>query len=285
MLAGTGKLTTEQFCPYCCESADNDAFRREEDLETVRAVGMESLKQHAQLWVHDELAKALQTGFRGSGITFTRGTRPHPPSPPQTARYADLDLETEVTCDGCGLTFRVYGVFGRCPDCADINAFVVLDADLAMSEKRVVMSRRAVAEGDAAMAEEFLWDALAGVVSGFDAFGKELRRHHPTVLPAKPQNLFQNLATLDDALIAAFGQGLSTIAGSHFDALVLGFQVRHLGQHSHRVVDDAFVAKTGLRPELKGRKYPLTPEEAQRAIDAVRHVVGALRAMLTPRLP
>ncbi|MDZ7792118.1 MAG: hypothetical protein U5P10_00070 [Spirochaetia bacterium] len=40
-----------------------------------------------------------------------------------------------VTCNNCGLEFSVYGVFARCPDCANINAFTVFERSLSVIHK------------------------------------------------------------------------------------------------------------------------------------------------------
>lgn len=281
VLPGTGKATSTHTCPYCGKEADAEAFRREEDLAAAREVGIELGKEHVIANAHDLIRRSFANAFRGSqNVSFRPGAPAPRPRPPRTIVYPDLDLETEVTCDACGLTFKVYGVFGRCPDCANINAFVVLDADMTVCERRLARSARVRAEGEVDEATDLLWDALSSVVARFDALGKELRERHPTRFPAKPKNLFQNLSALDKVLVEKFGTSLLVLCGTHHGALVLGFQVRHLHEHNHDVVDDDFLRNTGADVALRGRKYPLSEAEVAACIAAVRHLVGAIRVIL-----
>lgn len=283
VLPGTGLKTSTHSCPYCGETGDADTFRRDEDLAAAREVAIESGKEHALAYAHDLIQQTLGNAFRGNrNVSYRPGSPAPRPRPPRQIVYPDLDLETEVTCDGCGLVFRIYGVFARCPDCANINAFVVLDADMAVCEKRLARSAKVRAEGEEAEATELLWDALSSVVARFDALGKELREHHPTRFPEKPKNLFQNLNALDKALQDRLGTSLQVLAGEHHKALVLGFQARHLHEHNHDVVDEDFLRNTGADRRLKARKYPLTESEVAACISAVRHLVGSLRGLLEP---
>ena len=104
--------------------------------------------------------------------------------------YQEKILETNVTCDTCGLVFSIYGVFSNCPDCGKLNARVIYDKSLDASNGKLALS------GDDTVAEhiraDLIKDALTGTVSAFDSLGKALRTKHNTVIPAKQRNLFQD---------------------------------------------------------------------------------------------
>jgi len=48
----------------------------------------------------------------------------------------EKDLETNLTCDNCGLVFSVFGVFAQCPDCNMLNAFLIYEKSLEVTKKQ-----------------------------------------------------------------------------------------------------------------------------------------------------
>src|SRR5205807_2897472 len=104
-------------------------------------------------------------------------------------------------------------------------------------------------------------DALTGAVSAFDSLGKALRAKYP-VIPAKPNNLFQNLAELDKVLATLTGKNISQyLTPADSDFLFLMFQVRHIYEHNAGVIDSDFVKKQPAYAHLLGRKYLLKIED------------------------
>jgi hypothetical protein len=116
------------------------------------------------------------------------------------ALYREREVETDITCEACGLEFAVYGVFAACPDCKGMNASTVFHKSMEAASKRLILLD---GDLDAEIAEALLSDALVSAVGAFDAVGKELRRRFPSLLPSRPRNLFQNIDALSTALGSA----------------------------------------------------------------------------------
>lgn len=169
--------------------------------------------------------------------------------------FREKALETYVTCDNCELDFAVYGVFGNCPDCGQINAFTVYKKSLEIG-KRLLESIENQSDLTSDIKEISLKSVLNHLVSSFDSLGKELRKKYPLKFPQRPRNLFQNVDELRKAFFNEFRVPLTENA-DHFDFLKRLFQVRHIYEHNMGVVDDEFVSKVPVCGHLKGKKYRL----------------------------
>lgn len=112
--------------------------------------------------------------------------------------YQEEELETKISCDNCGLTFAVYGAFARCPDCSEINAFLIYEKSIEVTKKQLDIFSKSEIPKD--IQENSFPFILSSYISSFDGLGKELRKRKSINLPEKPKNLFQNLSKLDEVL-------------------------------------------------------------------------------------
>lgn len=250
---GTGLPTSQCVCPYCRHTGEQNEFFTKEQIEYAESVAAKEFLGPL-LRDLDRSFKRLEDSTRGGMIQIKVSSKTvHFP----LKHYQERHLETQVTCDSCGLEFAIYGVFATCPDCGRPNATLIFAKSIEVAKKRLDLIE-SLDETDSELKEAILTDALSGGISCFDAFGKALRSSYPNLLPEDPRNLFQNLNALSQALQKSLSQSLADIVGENEAvSLNLFFQIRHICEHNMGVVDDDFVKKVPKSQHLKGRKYPL----------------------------
>lgn len=267
---GTGLATTQTVCPYCGHKSEVGDFYTSDQRDYIHSY----LQKEVFGPMFGDFANNIKRSQaqHNTGLIQLKVSVTIPEF--QIHYYQEKELETSVTCDTCGLVFSIYGVFSNCPDCGKLNARVIFDKSLDASHGKLVLS------GDESIAEhiraDLIKDALTGTVSAFDSLGKALRAKN-TAIPAKPNNLFQNLAELDKVLATLTGKHISqylTPADSNF--LFLMFQVRHIYEHNAGVVDSDFVRKQPTYTNLLGRKYPLRKEDVNIFIVLMRQLGDAI---------
>lgn len=124
---GTGLPTNHCHCPYCEYEGDAGTFWTPAQIEYAKSIALNKIRNDIikpQLDRFTESLKELERKTRNGFIQFKITTEYKPINLP-IKYYNELDLETTVKCNHCGLEFAVYGVFARCPDCNNINAFLM----------------------------------------------------------------------------------------------------------------------------------------------------------------
>ncbi len=247
---GTGLPGSDHTCPYCQQHGTFKDFMTQEQEEyaqsyVAKAVLGPALAELQKSFKALERSSSRFIKIKVSGTSHTF----------KLSHYQELELETHVTCDSCGLEFAIYGVFAVCPDCSRLNALTIFLKSMEVIKKQLFLID-GVSEEE--LKESILKDCVASAVSAFDGFGKALREHYPSVLPDKPRNLFQNLKALSDAFADGLSMPLADLIGStEYGVLNTLFQVRHLYEHNMGVVDESFVKNIPCASDLLGRKYIL----------------------------
>ena len=254
---GTGLPTDYCHCPYCDYEGNMDTFWTPAQLEYMQSMAMDYAFKNIVRPSLNKLTKSFKDLERktrhNSFFKVTVKSSPMHFSVP-IQYYSENDLETNMTCDSCGLIFSVYGVFARCPDCKDFNAFSIFEKSLNVTKRQLnILTQDGVPDD---IKEGSLGFVLAGCVSAFDGLGKELRIRRPDLYPPKPKNIFQNLFALNEALDDVFEK-----AHKNFPFMLKMFQVRHLYEHNMGVIDDDFARKIVGYQATIGRKYRLTESE------------------------
>ncbi|MDP1726191.1 MAG: hypothetical protein Q8M15_05365 [Bacteroidota bacterium] len=264
---GTGIKTKKCICPYCNFSDETKAFTTNEQYEYAKSIAVGQVKRELLGEIYKKF-KDLEFGKKGDFLHLRVTTPPIPNFPIKL--FSEKTLETYVTCDNCTLDFSVYGVFGHCPDCGQINAFTVFKKSLEIGinlldsiEKQQDLTNEAK--------ELSLKSVLNHTVSSFDSLGKELRKKNPDKFPERPRNLFQNIDELRSVIFKEFSLELSD-NDSDFEFIRLMFQVRHIYEHNMGVVDDDFITKVTSLKHLRGKKYRLD-------INDLRKLVASLTTM------
>ncbi len=261
--------TTQGICPYCGFTVELEDFITQDQQEYLTSIAANEFL----LPILRDFANSLKGLETSSNDVVQFKVNTNIPEFP-IRHYKEKVLETDVTCDNCGLVFSIYGVFSNCPACGKLNARVIYDRSLDVLSKKLALADDETI--DEPVRADFIKDALQGTVSTFDALGKALRTKH-SAIPAKPLNLFQNLAELDKVLATLTGKRISqysTPADSDF--LLLMFQVRHIYEHNAGVVDSDFVKKQPAYAHLLGRKYSLKKEDVSTFIVLMRQLGDAI---------
>lgn len=256
---GTGLPTSHCHCPYCDYEGESDTFWTNAQNEYVKSIAMKQAFNQVIKPSLEKLAgsfKELERSTRNSLIKFKVKTTGINYSVP-IKYYSEQDLETTLTCDNCGLVFSIYGVFARCPDCNELNAFLIYEKSLEVTKKQfdIILNPDISVE----IKENSYVFILSSCISAFDGLGKELRKRKPDLYADKPKNLFQNLFNLNKSL----GDFIKD-KHSDFDFLIKMFQVRHIYEHNMGVIDDDFIQKLPNYSVQLGRKYILAQDEIEK---------------------
>ena len=253
---GTGLPTDHCHCPYCDYEGESNTFWTEAQIEYAKSIALNQTVNQFLKPSLDSLRKTLkglERGTRNSFIQFKFKESNEKFTLP-IKYYAENDLETNVTCTSCGLIFSVYGVFARCPDCTELNAFLIYSKSLEITEKHIEIFQKPDIPTD--IKSNSLKFILSDCISSFDGLGKELRRKKPELYQERPKNHFQNIYALNQSL-----DELISTKHSDFSFLQKMFQVRHLYEHNMGVIDEDFINKIDGNSSKLGMKYNLSIDE------------------------
>ena len=191
---GTGiKGPAPCYCPYCGHAGDPKTFCTKEQIEYAKSV----VKRKVVEAVRSDL-KALEFDHKPKGpfgIGISMKLKPGAPVPIRW--YQEKNLETEIACDECTLRYAIYGVFGWCPDCGVHNSLQILNKNLELAKKKLAL----MATVDSELSETLIADALAGIVSAFDGFGREAARTYRRSLRSRILMVEENVSSRSSILM------------------------------------------------------------------------------------
>ncbi len=258
---GTGLLTDRCHCPYCEYEGNSNSFWTPAQIEYMQSIAMNHALTHVIRPSLEKLSRTfkeferktrntlIQLKFKQSRNSFSIPVK----------YYTEKELETKIVCDNCGLVFSIYGVFASCPDCNQLNAFLIYTKSIEVTKKQLDIFSKPDLPKE--IQQKSLAFILSSCILAFDGLGKELKKRKPTAYPDQPKNLFQNLFKLNIGLN-------NYIAKNHSNLpfLIKMFQVRHIYEHNMGVIDDNFVEKVSKYNDFIGRKYFLSTNELQNFI-------------------
>lgn len=259
---GTGLPTQYCHCPYCEYEGDQNTFWTQDQLDYAQSVGKKMAYEKLVSPMLDKLTnsfKKLESSTRGGFLQIKVNTTRTKPFFP-IKYYNESELETLLTCNNCQLEFAIYGVFSRCPDCSQLNAFSIFQKSIEVCEKQIELFSQFQQDEDVKIAN--LKFILSNAISSFDGLGKELRKKMVGKFPDKPKNLFQNIDELEKVMLQNFGLDIKSKLPD-FSSLRQMFQVRHIFEHNMGVVDADFIKKVPNLSHLADRKYPINLNEVQ----------------------
>ncbi|MBW8331831.1 MAG: hypothetical protein K0M40_07415 [Prolixibacteraceae bacterium] len=263
---GTGLPTSHCHCPYCEYEGEADTFWTPAQLEYAKSIALNEAFNQIIKPSFDKLNRSFKELERrtrnNSFFKITVKTSGQSFSIP-IKYYSEEELETSLTCDNCGLEFSIFGVFAQCPDCNELNAFLIFEKSIDATNKQLDILTKPDMPKE--IKENSLMFILSSCVSAFDGLGKELRKRKPDLYPDKPNNLFQNLYSLNLKL-----NNFIETKHPDFDFLIKLFQVRHLYEHNMGVIDDDFIKKLPIFSKDLGKKYILTEKEMEKFISSIR---------------
>jgi hypothetical protein len=195
------------------------------------------------------------------GIEISMKLKPGAPVPIRW--YREKNLETEIICDQCGLRYAIYGVFAWCPDCGIHNSLQILTKNLELATRKLALAESVKSD----LAEMVVTDALAGIVSGFDGFGREL------CSDGENKASFQSLEGGRKRVQQRFGFDMAdAVTEEEWRSACRSFQKRHLIAHRMGVVDEEYVQKACDATAVVGRKVMLAPEEVTALVGIVERI-------------
>jgi len=259
----TGSLPKGVICPYCCYHGNSSEFHTSEQLEYAKSV---AIKQTL-----GPLFKELEQSFKGIETSSSCGFIQFKVKTSGTLfkiqHYQEKILQTDVTCDNCGLQFSIYGVFSSCPNCGRLNAKLIFEKSIEVLKRKLKLAQDKSIDKN--LQDDLMEGSLIGGVSSFDAFGKALRRKHLTKFPVFPKGLFQNFLALCIGVQEGLGKPIQRFTDDS-DFLLKMFQVRHIYIHNAGVIDDGFIRKCPDFSSKKGRKYDLEESELDSFLEKVK---------------
>jgi hypothetical protein len=246
------------YCPYCGQTGESKTFWTQDQIEFARSV----VKQKVMEAVRQDLkAVEFEHKPRGPfGIGISMKLKPGTPVPIRW--YREKNLETDIVCDQCGLRYAIYGVFGWCPDCGVHNSLQILAKNLEIATKKLALS-----ESERDLVEALVADALAGIVSGFNGFGREL------CTDGDNRASFQNLEGGRKRVQQQFGFDMAdAVTEEEWRSACRSFQKRHLLAHRMGVVDEEYVQKASDPAAVVGRKVRLASDEVTALVEVVERI-------------
>jgi len=253
-------------CPYCGYTAPHDEFWTKEQIAYAESVALREITDAFQRDMKELEFDHKPRGALGIGVSMKVQSGPSIP----VRYYREKQLETEAVCANCTLRYSVYGVFAFCPDCGQHNSLQILDKNL-----EVVGKMLGLATGvDKELAARLVENAMEDCVSAFDGFGREICRVNAgkSQSPSRAEKTsFQNLCGARKNVREMFGFDLSeSVSPEEWTRAVRSFQKRHLVAHRMGVVDEEYIAKTGDRGAVPGRKVSVSEADARSIMHAVR---------------
>jgi len=254
-------------CPYCGHGTGSENFFTEAQIKYAKSVMMSQVTGALLKDLKSLEFKHRSGGAFGIGISMQVSGQPT-----AIRRYRESKLETEVVCNRCALRYTIYGVFGFCPDCASHNSLQILNKNLELVQKLLIIAETQ----EAPVAQNLIENSLEDCVSAFDGFGRETCRVFAPKA-AKPKKVadirFQNIAAARDRVREQFTVDFAaTSAPADWKHVLRAFQKRHLLAHKMGVVDEDYLAASGESPLLLGHKVSVAAPE-------VRELVARLKSL------
>ncbi len=258
-------------CPYCRHKAGQDKFFTKAQIKYVESVVRNKvagalLKDLKSL----EFNHKPQVGF-DIGISMKVSGTAAP-----VRQYREEDLETEVVCDKCTLRYKIYGVFGFCPDCGVHNSLQILEKNLELIEKMLTVAET----HEPSISQQLIENALEDCVSTFDGFGRETCRvfSKKATDPAKTSEIrFQNIKRAAEKVLKEFDVTFSdAVESDDWIDIQRAFQKRHLLAHKMGVVDEAYQRATDASASSIGKRITITNDEIRKLLRGLRAIGSKL---------
>lgn len=255
---GTG-LTGENLpchCPYCGHSASQDNFWTKEQLAYAYSIGVHEISKDVLKMLKGFERRPDPKAFVSLSIKVEGHPKP-------IRYYREKKLEQEVLCDGCGLRYAIYGAFGYCPDCGVHNSLQILNMNVDIIHKMILLAESA----DAEIACKLLENALEDAVSSFDGFGREVCKTFSAkaIDPVKAVGIsFQNILAARDKVKEQFSTDFTKgLSNKELEVVVRLFQKRHVISHRMGIVDAEYISRSGDNAAIIGRKICLSKNEIE----------------------
>ncbi|SRR6266404_465915 len=267
-------------CPYCGHVGSPKEFFTKDQIEFAKSVAK---RQLVDVLRHE--LKKMEFDIkppRGSfGIGISMKLKPGSPTP--LKHYRERSLETHICCRNCTLDYAVYGVFAFCPDCGVHNSFQILQKNIDLVRKQLSLAQ---AQTDDELKRHLIEDALENCVSSFDGFARESCRIRAcrSQDAGKCANIsFQNLHRAADKVSSLFRIDMKrSVSEADWQFAHIASMRRHVIAHRGGVIDDQYLAETGERTHLRGRRVVVSAGDVVRLSRIILDVGRFLVEQLPP---
>jgi Zn finger protein HypA/HybF involved in hydrogenase expression len=246
------KIQANMFCPYCGQTQPNDNLWTKEQKETVDKIAVNVAKR----FIEDELEKMFKDLSRNSKVmTYKPGAKTQIPNP---VSHLEKEVDSEIECPSCSMTFQVFGIFGFCPGCKEDNV-LIYEANLNQLIQEIDTSKNS---------SRSLRHAYNDLVSTFEAYCKKV---------ASKNNLgstnFQNLKDTKDLFKES---GLDIYSEINYDEkiqLKRVFEKRHSFQHSNGKITEKYTRNVPEDSKLLNTIAVLSKEEFLEGIVVMKKIL------------
>ena len=214
------KIKDNLFCPYCGNLQPNKELWTKEQNEVGRKIAYQVGKRY----IEDEVGKMFKDIFNNSKtITFTPGSRTKITQP---STHVEKEVDTEIKCPTCDMTFQVYGIFGFCPWCKEDN-ILIYEANLNILIQEIDYSKDP---------NRSLRHAYNDLVSTFESYCKLVSEKHNLGVVN-----FQNLKNTKDNFKKDGLNIYNGISGIEKIKIKRVFEKRHAYQHAKGKITAEFI--------------------------------------------
>lgn len=254
-------LKEEMYCPYCGSSASKMDFRTKEQNKYIEEAAMEKAKEFAYREIDKMFGNLAREFGSNKSVTF-KHTPINYKAKSVTPRYKEKQVDSELNCPSCKVSFQVYGIFGFCPGCR-IENMLIYDTNIQIIKKEYDNSDNK---------ERALRHAYSDLVSTFEKF---CQNKSALVNEVKPS--FQELFEARKFFKAHFSVDLfSDLLDPELLTLRRVFQKRHTYVHSDGAINEKYIKKIPEDNKLLGTKAVLTFDEFWEASLILRKVIDRL---------
>ena len=235
----TDCVSQKTVCPYCCLSNRTECFLTEEQLSYINnyiATFCESINTGRSIIIDiDAMMRESQDAAR-------------------IRTYSEVSQQTRFSCDACRTRTDIFGRYGSCAACGRRNTLKIAEIELRVLEARI---EKAPPPEHRHLREREWQEIIRSVVSGFEAFGKDLQASL-LVFPITPARkaLVKGVKfnhPIEAARILDQVYGIDIFKGFSLDDRKFinnRFSRRHIYEHNGGVVDENFIKQTEENVEI-----------------------------------
>jgi Zn finger protein HypA/HybF involved in hydrogenase expression len=246
------KIKDDLYCPYCGVLQPNDNLWTKKQEDVVNKIAQEVGKRI----IEDELEKMFRDLARGNNfMTYRPGTKTQISKP---KLHLEKEVDTQIECSKCKMSFQVFGIFGFCPGCRQDN-ILIYEANLTLLIQEIDNS------SDKSRA---LRHAYNDFVSTFESYCKNV---------AEKYNLgyanFQNLKNAKE-LFKKYGLNIyNGLSDKELIKIKRVFEKRHAYQHAKGKITQEFTKNIPEDSKLIGTIAVLDKDEFLEAIDIMKKIL------------
>jgi hypothetical protein len=239
----------EVFCPFCGHTADAQKWWTKQQIKYAEKAAAAQINRRLNQAMKRDADRWNRRQPRNSFISMTMKaeSRPaHVSLPPAAAR----PMQLKIVCPQCACRYAVIGAAFFCPACGHNAAEQMFGFALegirkmldALDAVRAAIPDRDIAENTVRLIVE---NGLQNAVTAFQRYAEALYARFPGVERPR-RNAFQNLAEGSDLWHAATGRRYDAyLDPEELGTLTRAFQQRHLLAHTHGLVDEDYIRKSG----------------------------------------